>query len=176
MHIEKEYKVLVTKAQLENLLACYSNYQIKNQTNYYFDTIPALKQKNIAVRIRTLNDKYIFTLKHLSNHGLEEYEREIKNFDINDPNIQPILAKFAIKDLFLSGQLHTTRYQIDDEYGSLCLDINTYNQKVDYEIEYELFDDQKDYLQHFKTILAQANISYQPNHISKTQRMYESLN
>jgi len=175
-NIEKEYKVLVNKTQFEKLLEEFPNYKVKDQTNYYFDSTPSLYNKKIAIRIRELDNKYIFTLKHLNDNGeLEEFEKSLDSLNINDQSLDDIYRKFEIKDLKQIGTLHTIRHQIDDQYGSLCMDISKYNGLTDYEIEYELFNNKDDRLGRFKNIISKADIEYVPNHITKIARMKNTM-
>jgi 4-methyl-5(b-hydroxyethyl)-thiazole monophosphate biosynthesis len=175
-NIEKEYKVLITEKQFQILLNEYPDNKLKDQTNFYFDSYPSLFEKNIAIRIREIDRKHIFTLKYLNKNGdLEEYERELSKFDINDPSLKDIYDKFGIGTLFQIGKLNTQRYQIDDQFGSLCMDKSNYNGITDYEIEYELFNHRSDRLGRFKNILSKANIEYIPNTISKIVRMKNSM-
>lgn len=175
-NIEKEYKVLVSEEQFRKMLKLYPDHIINDQTNYYYDTSPSLKNRNIAVRIRKLNNKYIFTLKHFNrNYELEEYEVEIKNPDINDSKVREILEKFEIDNLKQIGKLHTVRHLYKDKYGELCIDANEYNNKSDYEIEYELYEPGEDHLERFKRMLAEADIEYKENKISKIARMMNTL-
>ena len=170
-NIEKEYKVLITKNEFEKLLETYPDHKVKDQTNYYFDTSPSLHEKNIAIRIRVCDNKYIFTLKHANEDGLSEYETELNEFNINDPKLDEIYRKFNIGELREIGKLRTLRHQADDKFGSLCIDMNEYNGITDYEVEYELFNPKEDRLGRFRNILAKAEIEYVQNSVSKIARM-----
>lgn len=174
--IEKEYKMLLTKKQFEKIKKGYSFDKKNIQINHYFNSLNNFK-RNYAVRIRELNDKYIFTLKMNNENGKLEYEFEIDNLDIHHKKIEDLLQELNIDDKFYPiGTMKTIRYILNDEFGELCLDENHYFDKIDYEIEYELFDYTQNKLEHFKNILKTFDIEFVLNKKSKLKRFKDELN
>ena len=78
MNIEKEYKILVTKAQFFTLLQQYPNAAFHKQINTYYDTVDGrIRQHCGAMRIRQKQNTYLFTLKLPAQEGLREYEMPV---------------------------------------------------------------------------------------------------
>lgn len=172
MKIEKEYKVLINQENFNNIIKNY-NFKEVVQINHYYDNI---NLKNIAVRIREIKSKFIFTLKHVVNDQVIEHEIEVKENNIGDKDIQNILNNLNISGkLEYIGSLKTTRYLLEDEFGELCIDKNEYLDFVDYEIEYELFNHNDDKLDYFINLLKKNNIPYKENKIRKIKRFKDRL-
>lgn len=173
MKIEKEYKVMITQDDYETIINHYKGELDRIvQTNIYYDTIPTSTDK--AVRIRKLYDKYLFTLKHFDG-VLYEYEFELPNLSVDHPKVKELFEKFEIAAVREIGSMQTTRYLMRDNYGEFCIDCSEYNGIIDYEIEYELFNDQLDLIVHFNEWLEQFNLNYLSNCKSKIHRFKESL-
>ena len=52
-HVEKEYKMLVSKEQFDKLCSLYENLNFITQTNTYYDTVNGdIQKKKGAMRIR----------------------------------------------------------------------------------------------------------------------------
>ncbi len=174
--IEKEYKMMLTKKQFDTIKKHYLFDKTNTQINHYFNSVNNFK-KNYALRIRELNNTFIFTLKMNNENGKLEYEFEIDNLDINHNKIKSLLKELNIDDEFYPiGTMKTIRHILNDEFGELCLDENHYFYKVDYEIEYELFDYTQDKLEHFKNILKTFDIEFVLNKKSKLKRFKDELN
>ena len=63
-NIERELKLLINEGVYNELLHSYDFHKPITQTNTYFDTENQdVKKQRGAVRIRTIQDKKIFTLK-----------------------------------------------------------------------------------------------------------------
>lgn len=170
-NLEVEYKCLVTKSQHDDIVNFYQGkYQLINQLNIYFvDEDGLLTDIKATLRIRIINgDSAIVTLKIPQNNGLMEYE--ILTNDINDKEVIKLLSKNGIKSKLVEvGRLTTIRKMIELEAAQLCIDENHYNGIVDYEIEYECTK-KHDGLSCFKGLLANFNIKYTHNNISKYLR------
>ena len=174
--IEKEYKMLLSKDEFDSLLNTYKPNKILKQTNYYFDSKPSLYSRGFSIRIREIDNKYTFTLKESTSLGKLEHEFDIDSFNIDDIVIKKLLDELNIHEpLSNIGSLKTTRHLFIDEFGELCIDYNEYNNIIDYEVEYELFDYTLDKLDHFKNILKKCNIEYKENPLSKLRRFISSL-
>lgn len=173
-HIEKEYKLLVSQHDFETLRSFFPDLKGVDQINRYYDNANHdLTRKHIAMRIRTKNNTYLFTLKRHTSEGLQECECYLANDDITQLSSQPVkdlLNSFGISGHFeCIASLTTNRAVYLSPDYELCFDINYYNDKVDYEIEYE-YRTEHDGLSNFKAILNQANLEYQQNAPAKIKR------
>ena len=82
-NIEKEYKLLVTKEQFEQLVSLYEPISFHKQVNTYYDTTDhRIADLHGAMRIREIDEHFIFTLKLWKKQQLYEYECEVKNNSI----------------------------------------------------------------------------------------------
>lgn len=162
--LEIEYKTLLTQTQAANLLSLSLFSFSGKQSNTYYDTSDDYFQKReIIIRIRKKNDKYLFTAKEKTAEGLQETEFTLKNHNVSNPKISTYLSQFknGIK-LQPIGSSITYRYTYDDAYGQWCLDFNVFEYTSDVELEYELHqgvDDKKDY---FLKQLDNWNVLYNP--------------
>jgi len=163
-HIEKEYKMMLEKNDYDNLLNKYHLIPFK-QINHYYST----NNPKVAMRIRIIDDKYIFTLKYNQIEYKDEYEFEIKDNTLNDSRIQELLNKFNITNPEYLGSMTTYRAILKLEYGEICLDYNLYLNLVDYELEYELYDYQKEN-DEFNLFLKENNLIFNKSKRSKYGR------
>ncbi|MGB4985648.1 MAG: CYTH domain-containing protein [Erysipelotrichaceae bacterium] len=172
-NIELELKTLVNEKDFYQLLCLYPNYQIINQTNYYYiDEKKQIRNLKAVLRERIINDDKISTFKIKRGSNLFEYEYP---GDIYSKEMTKILEQNNISYPYnLICSLTTKRHLINLPFAQLCLDINYYNNIVDYEIEYEVTS-VHDYVQEFTNILNQANIIYQENPYSKFLRAINSI-
>lgn len=184
-HIEIEYKILLSKETFHKIINDYQN-QITNhyiQTNYYL-IHPLLQQKRYMLRIREKNNTYEMTLKRpFQGHRLEtnvmitkEEKDAIINHQMIDNEIIDILIQEHINPLELQQQfsLTTHRYDIHLNEGILSLDQNTYLNKRDYELEFEVYNEKEGYVK-FLEIIKPYNLHYLHNCTSKIQRALQSL-
>lgn len=173
-HIEKEYKMLLTKNEYLTLRALYPNAISIPQTNTYYDTVAqTLKKQQCALRIREKNGTFLLTLKHRKGKNLYEHESKI---DQNRPevflktDIQKLLEQFHVTtQLKPIANFITHRTSIDFEHAQLCIDFNQFAHYEDYEVEYE-YKLEHDGRKIFKSILAKANIHFSPNDQPKIAR------
>ncbi|MFV0381481.1 MAG: CYTH domain-containing protein [Breznakia sp.] len=177
-HIEKEYKLLLTKQQFEKLYALHHMPVYKTQINTYFDTLEnTLLQQKSAMRIRQTDNNFLFTLKRWKGNDLLEYECPVSSNSIDvlqQAKIQTILKRFGIFGPFkILTSLTTQRATIKTDVYELCFDINFYNHKTDYEIEYE-YKKEHDGLSTFNAILSPINVRYTSNAMSKIMRALTS--
>jgi len=183
--IEIEYKILLTKDIFNQILLDYKDRITTDyvQTNYYL-IHPILFQKRYMLRIRKKNERYELTLKRPFQYNRletnidisEETKDKILNHQEVHNEIMDILKDNGIDPLELENQfsLTTHRYDIQLEYGTLSLDENTYLQKKDYELEYEVIDEKKGY-QHFLQIIEPYHLQYTGNCASKIKRVLNQL-
>ena len=180
-HIEKEYKVLLTKEQFETLCNQFNDLKFVSQTNTYYDTKDfVIRNKKGAMRIREKNNKYIFTLKMKDKNidGLYECECEVRENSVHalySDEIQSLLKSYDIDgELIPLTTLTTRRAVINTGKAEICFDISTYNGITDYEIEYEYLIPH-DGLLEFQSLLDIVHIKYRKNCISKIQRALYSI-
>lgn len=176
-NLEIEYKVLITSEQYNDLVESYDDLMIYDQWNYYYDTEPSLKERQMGCRIREVNGKFIFTLKQKTAEGQLEYEFELEEENIEDPRIVELQKQLNIGPLHFLAEAHTLRLCKDLKYATLCIDYNEYNGLKDYEVEFELAPNTKfSRLNEFKAILNSVNIPYVANKQTKLARLMNSLN
>jgi len=169
-HIEKEYKMMIDE-DIYNILLSSLNIKPFLQTNYYYDVCDS----KMAMRIRQINDKYYFTLKVKGDGFKYEYEFEIAGNNLDDPKVSEVLDKFKIKQYKYLGKMETYRaiYRMND--GELCVDKSIYNNVIDYELEYELDDYQKDTFNEFKELLNKYKLDFLESQKTKYRRFLETI-
>lgn len=172
--VEIEYKLMINEDLYHRLLEDYPLKTTK-QVNHYFDTIPSLKEKGLAMRIRVIHDDYIFTLKEKLDVGHNEYEFKLHEFNFNDVRIQELFQHFQINDPKYLGFLVTYRSELEMKEGILCVDFNQYNGMEDYELEYELKDSHNESMEEFLEILDKYQLNFHENAPSKIKRFMHSL-
>ena len=183
--LEIEYKMLLDKDVFYKILGDYKEHinHSYTQTNYYL-TNSHLKEKKYMLRIREKENTYEMTLKrpHL-NHSLEtninislKDKDNILNGHISDNAIISILKDEGIDVNTLTNEISLTthRYDIILKEGTLSLDINTYNNITDYEIEFEVSDEKTGY-DKFLSIIKPYNLTYIKNNKSKIKRALDSI-
>mgnify|MGYP000276066327 FL=1 len=165
-NIERELKLLINKQVYDNIMNSYDFHKSIIQTNTYFDTANQdVKKQHGAVRIRTIENKKIFTLKIKKDEYTHyEFEKEISTENINeieDPEILNWFNQCRIpKNLHPTANFTTLRNVYEFENGELCLDKTTFKNHIDYEIEYEYTSDH-DGIQFFNSILDQYGLKWQ---------------
>lgn len=178
-NIEKEYKVLLNQEQFMTLSALYPDLSFRKQVNTYYDTAD-MKIRSIrgAMRIRKIDDYYIFTLKLFKGDDLFEYECEVKE------NSPAVFLQDEIRELLDQHELHgpfhelttltTYRGMVCTPDAEICFDKSYYNNQMDYEIEYE-YKREHDGLRVFQQILDHVSINYEKNCTSKIRRAIDSI-
>lgn len=177
-HIEIEYKILLTKEIFHKILESYSHDDGYSQTNYYFSH-PSFQQKRYMLRIRKKNNTYELTLKRpYQGEKLEinvPLTKKEKDAFMHHENISNEIIDFLksenifIEDLQQDFSLTTYRYDIPLVEGILSLDINTYLNQKDYELEFEVYDKIEGY-QKFLEIIKPFHLQYTHNCLSKVAR------
>ena len=174
-NIERELKLLINKQVYDNLMNSYDFHKSIIQTNTYFDTANQdVKKQHGAVRIRTIENKKIFTLKiKKDEYAHYEFEKEISTENINeieDPEILNWFNQYQIpKNLHPTATFTTLRNVYEFENGELCLDKTTFKNHIDYEIEYEYTSDH-DGIHFFNSILEKDGLRWAKNCPSKIAR------
>jgi uncharacterized protein YjbK len=175
--VERELKILLTKEQYEKILHSYDFDEIIHQSNQYFDTPQeTLKNNQIALRLRTKNDKIIFTLKKRKDATAQiELEKEADASSLNDIQDQQILdwmKEYQIErsQLLPSVCVSTIRHFKKLPNAELCLDEQTFeNGEHDYELEYE-YTKEHNGIEEFNQILAPLHLAYEKNCPTKVAR------
>ena len=184
-HLEIEYKILLTEEIYEKIVSDYKSAitSIYSQTNFYF-THPLLSKHKMMLRIREKGIHYELTLKRpYQGHNIEtnvaltkqEKDDFINHLDMHNEIIE-ILSQYGInyQDLKQEYSLTTVRTDIQLKEGVLSLDKNTYtNQMVDYELEFEVNNQETGY-QKFLDIIKPYHLNYSHNCESKFKRVLKN--
>lgn len=164
--IEIEFKTLLSEEEYKQLFkSTFQDAKKTVQRNDYYDTADRLLFKNRKMaRIRTIADTYLFTLKTPLKRGVLEEEYVLDEDNIFSSKLEKTFSDLGIsqKDLEKVSTSHTMRLEHDDEYGTWCLDLNTFDAHTDYELEYELFPN-VDYelaLSHYQNVFNTLNIKF----------------
>ncbi|WP_214739824.1 MULTISPECIES: CYTH domain-containing protein [unclassified Exiguobacterium] len=171
--VEIEFKSMLTKEEYETLLQAYQlKDQVRWQANDYFDT-PSfqLKENGAALRIREKKQGQVLTLKQPNEVGLlethamiteEEAEDLFKYGIIHDVQMKQALAPFQLNaPLEHLGRLETNRAELQTEDGLLVLDESHYLETTDYEIEFEVTNEEAGQ-RAFEQLLAEHKLPYRP--------------
>lgn len=139
---EIEYKFLVSEEEFNQFLVHFdtqgNNAVRKIQINYYYDTDDnMLNKKDVTVRVRQEQDKLKCQIKKHTNTSMalffsDEYCGCLERL----PKV--LRVEGIHEELLLKGSLVTERREIKfGVCGKLCFDINMYLGMIDYEIEVE---------------------------------------
>lgn len=139
---EIEYKFLVSEEELNQFLSYFdtqgNNAVRKIQINYYYDTDDNMLNKNdVTVRVRQEQDKLKCQIKKHTNTSMalffsDEYCGCLERL----PKV--LRVEGIHEELLLKGSLVTERREINfGVCGKLCFDISMYLGMIDYEIEVE---------------------------------------
>ena len=80
---EIEFKTLITEDVFQKMVQDYSNAEIHDQTNTYYESTSCnMKEMGFAMRIRDLEGNHLFTMKQKAEQGHQEYEMYL---DENSP-------------------------------------------------------------------------------------------
>lgn len=153
--IEIEFKNLLTEAEFQKVKAAFQieDKEFILQENHYFDTPQfSLKELGSALRIRKKEEQFVVTLKEPANIGLlethqliteEEAFAMIKTGKIKAGQIVERLLHLGVDANTLSyfGTLTTSRAEKKYRNGLLVLDHSRYLSVEDFELEYEVQDE-----------------------------------
>jgi len=177
-NVEIEYKVLISEAQYNGLMANFPGEPFA-QTNFYFDNFNhQLKKRDISCRIRTYSDQVELTFKLPKKKGKDEitFEHVDPETAFTRQDVAFFMARLGIQSpLVFQGSLDTIRSTTNCKYGLLCIDKNTYNGITDYEVEYEVYKNLKKGLNEFRDILAFFGLTYVKNCDSKIKRCLSTV-
>ena len=171
-HLEIELKTLLKKDEYNRLKDQFTGVTPVLQKNYYIDTPDfELREKKVAMRIRTFEDWAELTLKVPQSVGNMEYNQKLQLKDTENylskeelPQglVLDELAKHGIqsKNWQVLGCLTTLRYEMQTTIGLMALDESQYFDMTDYELELEV-ENHEQGKQDFQQFLEENQISYQ---------------
>ena len=171
-HLEIELKTLLKKENYDHLKKQFAHIAPVHQKNYYIDTPDfQLREKKVAMRIRTFTDWAELTLKIPQTVGNMEYNQKMTLSEAEhylEKQILPQgiviekLAEIGIEshDWLILGCLETIRYEMDTNIGLMALDESRYFNVIDYELELEVSDYEQG-KRDFRQFLTENKIIYQ---------------
>ena len=187
-NFENECKVLLNSEDYECIYKYFDLDRCKpiKQVNYYFDTINfnlAHNKYNLRVRHVLEEDTFTLTVKIPQKDGsnleineditYEQFKDLIEYHKVPDGYIDDQIKLINKDEIVLLSTLITTRYEFEYNLGLLALDYNEYNNKYDYELEFEGKD-----MEHSKSVitnlLVELNIDFEFSSLSKRKRAIES--
>lgn len=183
-HLEIEFKTLLTKEEYDSLRDFFKEQPPIRQTNHYIDTPDqAIRNHQMALRIRTLADRAELTLKVPQEAGNFEYNQaltfdQVEDFLSKKKLPQGEIASFLtdlgipLATLDVWGSLETERREKRIPKGLLAFDRSRYNSIEDYELEMEV--DAASDEAYFHEFLKEKQIEYKPAK-SKVARLAQSL-
>lgn len=133
------------------------------QENIYYDTKNEdFAKKGIMCRVRKIEDQFLLTVKEPHPDGIMEYEVNLDATIKDDLRSLEVLNLFDVnlEDLDVVTYSNTVRYEYEDVYGTWCLDITQFENHKDYEIEYELYHEEKAAQKHYLQTLKSIGIAY----------------
>lgn len=143
-NLEIEYKTMLTQSQFEQLSLDYNTIPNIKQVNYYYQYTDLSKM--IAARIRQIDDEFELTFKIKQAKGRLEVNFSVPSNDANVFNREDVKSFLLKNDYPQSftylGELTTYRRLIKEAHGDLCIDENHYLGTIDYELEYEVTQDE----------------------------------
>ncbi|MFO1445562.1 CYTH domain-containing protein [Bacillus sp. Bva_UNVM-123] len=184
-NIEIEFKNILTKEEFQKLIHFFqfTKDDFFTQENHYFDTAQfALKESGSALRIRKKNNEYELTLKQPHQEGLLEtnemltiieVEEMLNGGEITNHFIRTLINEMGIdpNEIEYFGTLLTKRAEIEYQAGLIVLDHSSYLNKEDYEIEYEV-SNQEAGKSVFAELLSQLQIPFRKTE-NKIKRFYQ---
>ena len=184
-HLEIELKTLLKKDEYNRLKDQFTSVTPVLQKNYYIDT-PGfkLREKKVAMRIRTFEDWAELTLKVPQSVGNMEYNQTLQLKDaeyylakqeLPQGLVLDELAQHGIQtsEWQVLGCLTTLRYEMQTAIGLMALDKSQYFDMTDYELELEV-ENHEQGKQDFQKFLEENQIDYQKAP-SKLVRFVESM-
>jgi uncharacterized protein YjbK len=150
--LEIEFKNLLTQLEYEKIKSYFNlnESMFFHQENHYFDTTHfSLKENLSALRIRKKKDYFELTLKQPVPDGLLETNQVLTEKEAIAALEQNTIPKGQIVDLLTTmninpeevhffGTLSTKRVEWEYKEGLLVLDLSSYLNTTDYELEYEV--------------------------------------
>ncbi len=186
INMEYEARAMISSEQYINILkefksSKYSYEELVNVNNYFDYEDLTLTNNHIVLRTRDINSKeFELTIKIKGENGDTEINLPLdKNTYINI-NLNVEIPDSKIKDQLLSlninlnklkliTSLKTERLEIKVDNGLLVLDKNTYNNKVDYNVEVES-NSKENAIIFLNNFFSKFGVTYKKGYISKSRR------
>ena len=172
---ECEKKVLLSKDEYRRVYGLFFEGQTpEKQSNSYYDTEDrAFQKKNVTVRIREKNGRYLGTVK---THSTDDPDCSVEDFFF----IHEIPMSFDYEDTSLvhQGDLVTERLETKlDDQTFLVLDRNTYLGETDYELELEYPKEKSERAEGIMVLLRRILKRERPfeRSLSKSDRFFQQL-
>ena len=171
-HLEIELKTLLKKEDYDHLKEQFSHIHPVLQKNYYIDTPDfQLREKKVAMRIRTFSDWAELTLKvpqivgnmeYNQRLSLEEARHHLEQGTLPQGLVLEKLSKHGIQSTHwkILGCLTTVRQEMETQIGLMALDESRYFNVIDYELELEVSDYEQG-KRDFRQFLTENKITYQ---------------
>jgi uncharacterized protein YjbK len=188
--LEIEYKNMLTKEEFSRLCTTFklTDENFHSQTNHYFDTKDfALKSVKSGLRIREVQNRFECTLKEpATGIGLTETTDLLTKSEVQSilsghsvlhaHEVESRLQALQIDphDLLILGTLYTKRAEINYKGGLLVFDHSQYVEMDDYELEYEVSDEESGKMI-FENFLTLHSIPRRPAD-KKTARFMSAVN
>ncbi|MDQ0230621.1 CYTH domain-containing protein [Metabacillus malikii] len=183
--IEIEFKNMLTKDEFSKLKAAFDidDSDFILQENHYFDTPQFhLKEVGAALRIRQKQDTLYLTLKEPAQIGLLETHQQIdektaqiiiETGQLPEGKIIKQIENLGVNhhDIVYFGSLTTIRAEKIYREGLIVLDYSRYLNIEDYELEFEVKDEQIG-KEHFTDLLKTYAIPVRTTK-NKIRRFYE---
>ncbi len=145
MEREFEAKGLISQKDFEKLVDNLEINEIRQQQNTYIDTKDGFfKSQMCALRLRIIDGKYIFSLKRQDTDGATEWNDELSELQFNQIistasiNLSTFKCPYnEVLDNLQIVTISTKRYVCNVNGYSIELDVTTFGDTIDYEIEIE---------------------------------------
>ncbi|GAB2024729.1 CYTH domain-containing protein [Lactovum odontotermitis] len=190
IHLEIEFKSLLSMPEFERLSRLFSHIKPIVQTNFYFDTENLkLRENRLALRIRCFSDAAELTLKVPQKVGNIEHNidlpletakslveaRSLTDCPVDISEISRIIDSYDIDfaQITCIGWLKTTRREYQMPIGLAALDNNEYLGTSDYELELEV-EEAEQGKEDFNNFLEKNGIEYRYAR-SKVVRFLDTL-
>lgn len=160
-NLEIEYKTLLTYDQFKQLSLSFNNVPVITQINHYYQYSDELMP--IAARIRQIDQHFELTFKIKQAKGRLEVNFDVLSNDIlmfSREDVQTFLIENGYSQSFTYlGALTTYRRLIKEADGELCIDENHYLGIVDYELEYEVTNNEERAYSRFNDLVTNYRLS-----------------
>jgi len=186
-NLEIEFKILLTKKLYYKMLLDFETKESREitQTNHYFETpTKDLKKNHLNIRVREIDSTYELTLKKKERKTAkkefnalitkDQFESLKRHKVFQHPIFDLVKDKIDLEELTYFCSLQTSRIEVPFGCGVLCFDQNSYFDHIDYELEYEVTNEEQG-KKEFLELIESYGLEYHKNCISKTARAFNAL-
>lgn len=162
-NLEIEYKTMLDEPLFEKIKSKLPFDSGVNQRNDYYDTPDRqLYSMGIMCRIRTVDNRFEFTVKIPQEDGVMEHEVLLETKTLDHPSVINFFNQLNldVSQLDCIAYSDTQRYTYDDAYGSWCLDASSFENHNDFELEYELHEANEKAYPHYVDMLNELDVEY----------------